>query len=93
MHIRHLVLDCSSLWVVGRSVTSRDSTLLLHCQCLKLPATVSSNMRVTLCESNWHLYLPFALFHSMTQLDMLASRRESCLFMLSQTPNLAQLTC
>lgn len=61
--IRHLVLDGSSQWVVGRNVTSRANILQLDGSCIELPGPHRGRVRLLLHEDKFHLYLDSSLFY------------------------------
>lgn len=80
MNIRHLVIDGSSQWVVGRNVTNYCDILHVNQNILKLPPDASGNSQgsVTLVDRDMHTYIPHTAF--TFQAETLTPRHETTLF-------------
>lgn len=67
--IRHLVLDGSSQWVVGRNVTSRSNILHMDDSFLVTTGLDGAPLRLPPLDRNHHLLLPQSLFAPNTPLQ------------------------
>ena len=60
--IRHLVLQGSSQWVVGRNVTTKGDILHAECNKLRFPRDNNSYEYISLIDHDMHSYIPRKTF-------------------------------
>jgi len=72
IHIKHLVIDGSSQWVIGRNVTKLCDIIHQTANVLKLPPDPDTNISDTLklIDQDFHSYLPWDIFCSKSRKDM-----------------------
>lgn len=83
VQIRHLVIDGSSQWVVGRNVTSHCDILHANQNKLILPPDANGNSQgsITLVDRDMHTYIPHQVFTFRT--SGITGDNESTLFCAS----------
>lgn len=57
LSIRHLVLDGSSQWVVGRNLTSRKNILQFDANVMIVPGAHNISVNLPLFDHELHIYL------------------------------------
>lgn len=67
LNIRHLILDASSQWVIGRNFTSPSNILVLKGRFIELSSHTGARLLLSLTNHNMHLHLPLTLFLSLNR--------------------------
>eukprot|EP00178_Gracilaria_changii_P016470 TRINITY_DN4728_c0_g1_i1.p1 TRINITY_DN4728_c0_g1~~TRINITY_DN4728_c0_g1_i1.p1 ORF type:complete len:805 (-),score=91.02 TRINITY_DN4728_c0_g1_i1:529-2943(-) len=74
VYIRHLVIQCSSQWVIGRNVTQHCNILHQGRNVLQLPSAESTADEISLVNHDMHCYTPHLSFtfrsHPMSNAHM-----------------------
>ena len=66
IQIRHLLIEGSSPWVIGRNVTRKCNILHAEGDLLQVPVVNSNSVSLSLLEHELHSYIPSEAFHSKT---------------------------
>lgn len=74
----HVVLDGSSQWVFGQNVTSKASILQLDGNGTEIPNTSVDRIRLSIFESNVHLYHAAKLVCAKPSISYTALRASDC---------------
>ena len=87
VQIRHLVIEGSSQWVVGRNVTNYCNILHIDENTLILPPDASGNSKgsITLVDHDMHTYIPHSVF--ISRADNFTSDNEKTLFCAAANVN------
>lgn len=62
VQVRHLVLDGSSQWVIGRNVTHQSDIVHVDGNLLSIPKPHNNRITVSMIDHDLHSYIPFASF-------------------------------
>ena len=64
IRIRHLVIQGSSQWIIGRYSTKNCNILRMNGSQMQLPTLTSSRKHMSICPVNYdlHCYIPLSVF-------------------------------
>lgn len=66
IQLRHLVLDGSSNWVIGRNITKHSNIIHMNKNVLQVPCSGQKMVSLPLVDHDLHSYLPITLFISQS---------------------------
>lgn len=71
--VRHLILEGSSQWVIGRNVTSQCDIVHVNGNMLSVPTSDSTRLHITMTDHNFHSYIPYNEFCRINSLAISAN--------------------